>query len=314
MEKHMKVAKVTVIGAGNVGASLGQRLIEKDFADVVLLDIVDGLPQGKALDILESGSVIGFTHRISGSNKYEDTAGSEVVVITSGATRKPGMTREDLLKINTGIVASVVKEVVRHSPECVIIVVANPVDAMTWVAYKASEFPRNRILGLSGVLDGSRLAAFIALELNVPITDVSCYVLGEHGTNMVVFPRLAKVKGKSITELLPEETVERLVQRAVNGGAEIVGLLKTASAFYAPSAAAARMVSAIMQDKKEVLPCACVLNGEFGLEDVVIGVPVSLGKGGINKVVDLKLSAEELKTLTASADAVKKQIESIASL
>lgn len=310
----MKPAKITIIGAGNVGASLGQRLIEKDFADVVLLDIVEGLPQGKALDILESGPVIGFTHRISGSNNYTDTAGSDAVVITSGATRKPGMTREELLKINSGIVSGVVKEVVRHSPDCIIIVVANPVDAMTWVGYKASGFPRNRVLGLSGVLDGARLAAFIALELNVPVTDVSCYMLGEHGTSMVVFPRLAKVKGKSITELLSKEAVERLVQRAVNGGAEIVGLLKTASAFYAPSAAAARMVNAIVLDKKEIMPCAAVLDGEYGLKDTVIGVPVKLGKGGIKEVVDLKLSADELKTLAASADAVKKQIESIPSL
>ncbi len=307
----MKPSKIAIIGAGNVGASLGQRLIEKDFADVVLLDIVEGLPQGKALDILESGPVIGFTHRISGSNNYADTAGSDVVVITSGATRKPGMTREDLLKINTSIVSGVVKEVVRHSPDCVIIVVANPVDAMTWVAYKASGFPRNRVLGLSGVLDGARLAAFIALECNVPVTDVSCYVLGEHGASMVVFPRLAKVNGKPITELLSKEAVDRLVQRAVNGGAESVGLLKTASASYAPSAAVARMVSAIMQDKKEVLPCASVLDGEYGLKDVVIGVPVRLGRGGIKEVVDLKLSADELKTLAASADAVRKQIESV---
>jgi len=307
----MKPTKITIIGAGNVGASLGQRLIEKDFADVVLLDIIEGLPQGKALDILQSGPVIGFTHRISGSNNYADTAGSDVVVITSGATRKPGMTREDLLKINTSIVSGVVKEVVKHSPDCVIIVVANPVDAMTWVAYKASGFPRNRVLGLSGVLDGARLAAFIALECNVPVTDVSCWVLGEHGANMVVFPRLAKVKGKPITGLLSKEAVERLVQRAVNGGAEIVGLLKTSSAFYAPSAAVARMVSAIMLDKKDVLPCAAVLDGEYGLKDTVIGVPVRLDKGGIKEVVDLKLSAEELKTLAQSADAVKKQIESI---
>ncbi|MGA3094731.1 MAG: malate dehydrogenase [Dehalococcoidales bacterium] len=310
----MKPSKITIIGAGNVGASLGQRLIEKDFADIVLLDIIEGLPQGKALDILESGPVIGFTHRISGSNNYADTAGSDVVVITSGATRKPGMTREGLLKINTAIVSSVVKEVVKHSPDCVIIVVANPVDAMTWVAYKASGFPRSRVLGLSGVLDEARLAAFIASELNVPVTEVSCYVLGEHGASMVVFPRLAKVKGKSITELLSKEAVERLVQRAVNGGAEIVGLLKTASAFYAPSAAIARMVSAIMQDKKEIMPCASVLDGEYGLKDTVIGVPVKLGKGGIKEVVDLKLSTEETRILAQSADAVKKQIESISSL
>ena len=310
----MKTSKISVIGAGNVGASLGQRLIEKDYADVVLLDIVEGLPQGKALDILESGPVIGFTHRISGSNDYADTAGSDVVVITSGIARKPGMSREDLLKINSGIVTGVVKEVVKHSPDCVIVVVANPVDTMTWVACKASGFPRNRVLGLSGVLDGARLAAFIALEADVPVTDVSCYVLGEHGGNMVVFPRFAKVKGKPVTELFSKEVVERLVQRAVNGGAEIVGLLKTASAFYAPSAAVARMVTAIMQDKKETLPCASVLDGEYGLKDVVIGVPVKLGKGGIKEVVDLKLTTEELKVLAASADAVRKQIESIPAL
>jgi len=307
----MKPSKITVIGAGNVGASLGQRLVEKNFADIVLLDIVEGLPQGKALDILESGPVVGFTHRITGSNNYADTAGSDVVVITSGATRKPGMTREDLLKINTGIVSGVVKEVVKHSPECVIIVVANPVDAMTWVAYKASGFPRGRILGLSGVLDGARLATFIALEMNVPVTDVSCYVLGEHGTSMVVFPRLAMVKGKPITGLMPKETVDRLVQRAVNGGAEIVGLLKTASAFYAPSAAVARMVASIVRDEKEIMPCAACLDGEYGLKNVVVGVPVKLGKGGIKEIVDLKLNPEELKTLAASADAVKKQIDTI---
>ncbi len=307
----MKSSKITVIGAGNVGASLGQRLVEKNFADIVLLDIVEGLPQGKALDILESGPVIGFTHRIVGSNDYADTAGSDVVVITSGATRKPGMTREDLLKINTGIVSSVVKEVIKHSPDCVIIVVANPVDAMTWVTFKASGFPRSRVLGLSGVLDGARLATFISLELDVPVTDVSCYVLGEHGTSMVVFPRLATVKGKSITNLMSEATVGRLVQRAVNGGAEIVGLLKTASAFYAPSAAIARMVGSIIKDEKEIMPCAACLDGEYGLNNVVIGVPVKLGKGGIKEIVDLKLTSDELKILAASADAVTKQIDSI---
>ena len=310
----MKPSKITIIGAGNVGASLGQRLIEKDLADIVLLDIVEGLPQGKALDILESGPVVGFTHRITGTNSYADTAFSDVVIITSGATRKPGMTREDLLRINTGIVFGVARDVATYSPDAVIIVVANPVDAMTWVAYKASGFPRSRVLGLSGVLDGARLAAFIALECNVPVTDVSCYVLGEHGTNMVVFHRLAKVKGKPVTELLSEQAVDRLVQRAINGGAEIVGLLKTASAFYAPSAAIARMVTAIMQDKKEVLSCASVLDGEYGIKDSVIGVPVRLGWGGIKEIVDLKLSADELKTLAASADAVKKQIDSIPDL
>jgi malate dehydrogenase len=307
----MKPSKITIIGAGNVGASLGQRLVEKNFADIMLLDIIEGLPQGKALDILESGPVVGFTHRITGSNDYTDTAGSDVVVITSGATRKPGMTREDLLKINTGIDSSVVKDVVKHSPDCVIIVVANPVDAMTWVAFKASGFPRSRVLGLSGVLDGARLATFIAIEMNIPITDVSCYVLGEHGASMVVFPRLAMVKGKPITGLLRTETIDRLVQRAVNGGAEIVGLLKTASAFYAPSAAIARMVGSIIRDEKQIMPCATCLDGEYGLKNVVIGVPVKLGKGGIKEIVDFKLTPGELKTLAVSAEAVKKQIDSV---
>ncbi|MCL2679227.1 MAG: malate dehydrogenase [Dehalococcoidia bacterium] len=307
----MKPVKITVVGAGNVGASLGQRLIEKNFADVVLLDIVEGLPQGKALDILESGPVLGFTHRITGSNSYADTAGSDVAVITSGAARKPGMSREDLLKINTGIVSSVTKEIARYSPDAVIIVVANPVDAMTWVACQASGFPRSRVMGLSGALDGARLATFIALEANVPVTDVNCWVMGEHGSSMVVFPRFATIKGKPITEIFSKEVIDRLVQRAVNGGAEIVGLLKTSSAFYAPSAAAGRMAEAVIRDSSEVIPCAACLDGEYGLTGTVIGVPVKLGKGGIQQIVDAGLTAGESAVLSASAAAVRKQIDSI---
>jgi malate dehydrogenase len=236
------------------------------------------------------------------------------VVITSGAARKPGMTREDLLKINTGIVTGVVKEVSRYSPNCVIIVVTNPVDAMTWVAYKTSGLPRSHVLGLSGALDGARLASFIALETNAPIADVSCYVLGEHGSSMVVLPRLAKVNGKPITEMLSKEKVDALVQRAVNGGAEIVGLLKTSSAFYAPSAAVARMVEAIIKDTREILPCASVLYGEYNLQDVVIGVPVKLGKDGIIEIVDLELTHDELQTLAVSAESVRKQLVSISAI
>ncbi|MCL2706592.1 MAG: malate dehydrogenase [Dehalococcoidia bacterium] len=307
----MKKTKISIIGAGNVGAGLGQRLIEKDFADIVLVDIVEGLPQGKALDILESGPIVGFSHCISGSNNYADTADSDVVVITSGAARKPGMTREDLLKINTGIVSSVTKEAVKYSPDCVIIVVANPVDAMTWVAYKTSCFPRSRVIGLSGVLDGARFATFIAQATNAPVTDVSCYVLGEHGAGMVIFPRLAKVNGIPITEILPKETIDTLTQRAINGGAEIVGLLKTSSAFYAPSAAVARMAEAIIKNTQEVLPCAAVLSGEYNLKDVVIGVPLKLGQGGVQEVISIELTPDELSTLAASAEAVKKQIDTI---
>lgn len=303
--------KITVIGAGNVGASLAQRLIEKDFADIALLDIIEGLPQGKALDIQQSAPVIGFTHRIVGTNHYEDTAGSDIVVITSGIARKPGMTREELIKINVGIVADVVTSTVQYSPNCIIITVANPVDALTYLALKTSGFPRQRVFGLSGVLDSARLASFIAHELAVPITEVSCYALGEHGQNMVVLPRLAKVKGQPLTELLPSAAVTNLVQRTVGGGAEIVSLLKTSSAFYAPSAAIMKMVLAVAQDKQELMPVAAYLEGEYGLGEVVIGVPVTLGKGGISKIVEFDLTAEERELLAESAAAVRQQISSL---
>jgi malate dehydrogenase len=307
----MKQTKITVIGAGNVGASLAQRLIEKDFADVVMLDIIEGLPQGKALDIQQSAPVIGFNHNITGTNSYEEIASSDVVVITSGIARKPGMSREDLIKINAGIITDVVKNVARHSPDCIIVMVANPVDTMTYLAVKVSGFPRERVVGLSGVLDSARLATFIALELKVSVNNVSCYALGEHGQNMVVFPRLAKVKGKPITELLPQETIDKLIERAVNGGAEIVGLLKTSSAFYAPSAAIARMVISLINDKNEILPCAACLDGEYGLKDVAIGVPLKLGRKGIQQIVELKLTSDEKNRLANSAESVKKQIDSL---
>jgi malate dehydrogenase len=252
--------------------------------------------------------VVGFSHRITGTNDYADTAGSEVVVITSGIARKPGMSREDLIKINAGIITDVVKKAVSFSPGCVIVMVANPVDAMTYLAVKISGFSRERVVGLSGVLDSARLATFLGLELSVSPADIACYALGEHGQNMVVFPRLATVKGRPITELLPADVIDRLVERAVNGGAEIVGLLKTSSAFYAPSAAAARMTIAIVKDSLEIMPCAALLNGEYELTDVVTGVPVKLGKGGIREIIQLKLSAGEQAALTASAEAVRKQI------
>ena len=303
--------KITVVGAGNVGASLAQRLVEQDFADVVVLDIVEGLPQGKALDIQQSAPVLGFTHCILGTNRYEDTAGSNIVVITSGIARKPGMTREDLIKINAGIVADVVANAVRHSPECIIIVVANPVDTLTYLALKVSGFPRHRVFGLSGVLDSARLASFISQELQVPIADISCYALGEHGQNMVVLPRLATVRGRPITDLVPMETVERLAQRTVAGGAEIVSLLKTSSAFYAPSAAIMKMVTAIAQDTGELMPVAAYLSGEYDLSDVVIGIPVRIGKDGISEFVQLGLTAEEKGLLADSANAVRQQIANL---
>ncbi len=302
------MSKISVIGAGNVGASLAQRLAEKGYADIVLLDIVEGLPQGKALDILQSSPVTGCDAGISGTNDYQDTADSEVVVITSGASRKPGMTRDELLKTNARIITEVIQNVVRYSPECILIIVTNPVDAMTYLALKVSGFPSSRVVGLSGVLDSARLSSFIAAELKTSVLEVSSLVLGGHGQNMVVIPRLATVKGTPITELLPQETIQKLVERTVNGGAEIVSLLKTGSAFYAPSAAATRMVEAIIMDKRETLPCAAYLQGEYGIKDVVIGVPVRLGKTGIEEIFELELTSEEKAALRSSAEVVKQLV------
>ena len=282
-----------------------------DSVEVVLLAVVPGLPQGKALDILESAPLVGFNSGITGSNSYQDTAGSDVVVISSGSGRKPGTSRDELLKTNAQIVSQVISSVIKHSPDCILMMVTNPVDAMTYLALKVSGFPSRRVLGLSGVLDSARLCSFIAAELNVPVEDVSAYVLGEHGSHMVVIPRLAGVGGKPITKLLPPETINRLVERTVNGGAEIVGLLKTGSAFYAPSAAAARMVEAIIHDQKRVLPCAVYLDGEYGIRDVGIGVPVKLGKSGVEEIVEFELTGEEKAALKNSAEAVRKLIESI---
>ena len=307
-------SKISVIGAGNVGASLAQCLAVKNIADIVLLDIVDGLPQGKALDLQESAPIMGFDSIITGTNNYEDTAGSDVVIVTSGIARKPGMSRDDLIRINSGIISDVTKNIVKFSPDCIIIIVTNPVDTMTYLALKTSGFPKGRVVGLSGVLDSARLSSFIASELNVPMTDVNSFALGEHGQNMVVIPRLANVKGQPITELLSQESIDRLINRTVNGGAEIVGLLKTGSAFYAPSAAAARMAESIVLDKKEVLPCAAYLQGEYNLDDVVIGVPVKLGRKGIEEIVDFELTDEELAALKKSSEAVRALINTLGTI
>jgi malate dehydrogenase len=302
-------AKISIIGAGNVGASSAQRIIERGYADVVMVDIVEGLPQGKALDILQSASIVNFNTTITGTNDYRDTAGSEVVVITAGLFRKPGMTRDQLLAANAEIVSGVISNVVKYSPECVILMVSNPLDVMTYLAAKASKFPRNRVVGMSGVLDSARLNTFIAAELKVPPEDISAWVLGAHGLNMVVIPRLSTVKGKPLTELLPEETINRLVERTVHGGREIVDLLKTGSAFYAPSAAVARMAESIVRDKKEILPGAALLDGEYGIKDSVIGVPVKLGRGGIEQIVEFDLSAAEKQLLHDSAEGIKNLIK-----
>ncbi len=291
-----------------MGATCAQRLAERNYADIVLVDIIEGLPQGKALDMYESAPICNFNSRITGTNSYEETAGSDVVVITSGSARKPGMTRDDLLRINMKIISGDTANIVKHSPDCIIIVVTNPVEAMTYLAMHVSRFPKNRVLGLSGVLDGARLSSFIALELKARVESISTCVLGQHGENMLVIPRLCTISGKPSISLLPREAVDRLVQRTIGGGAEIVKLLKTGSAFYAPSAAVARMVDAIILDKKETLACSVYLNGEYGIKDTILTVPVKLGKKGIEKIVELDLTAEEKTQLAGSARAVQELV------
>lgn len=302
--------KVTVIGAGNVGATLGQRLAERDLYDVVLLDIpqVDGMPQGKALDILETGPVYGYDSQVTGTTNYDDTADSDLVVITSGSPRKPGMTRDDLLLINANIVKNVTEEIVKRSPNCFIIVVTNPLDAMVQLAWKVSGFPKNRVIGMAGVLDSARYRTFISQELGVSVEDVSAFVLGGHGDSMVPLPRYSTVAGIPITELLPADKIEALSKRAANGGAEIVALLKTGSAYYAPSASVVAMVDSIMLDKKRVLPCAALLEGEFGVDGLYVGVPVKLGSTGVEQIVEIKLSEDEQAAFKRSADAVAELI------
>jgi malate dehydrogenase len=302
-------SKVTVIGAGNVGGTTAQRLAERDYADVVLVDIVEGLPQGKALDILESGPVLGFDAKVVGSNGYEESADSEVVVITSGSPRKPGMSRNDLLKTNQNIVQSVTEEVVKHSPEAILVMVANPLDAMCHVAMEVSGFPRQRVVGMAGILDTARYRTFIAQELQVSVRDVFALVLGGHGDTMVPLPSMATVSGVAITELMPQDRVEAIVNRTRNGGAEIVGLLQSGSAFYAPSAAAVEMVDAILLDQKRILPCAAYLQGEYGVEDLFVGVPLKLGASGIEEILELDLQSDELEELRNSAGAVRELVE-----
>jgi len=304
-------SKVSIIGAGNVGATCVQRIAERGYADVVLVDIIEGLPQGKSLDILESMPIFACDRHIIGTNSYQETANSDVVVITSGVPRKPGMTREELLQTNTNIVAEVTRNVVNHSPNCIIIMVTNPLDATTYLALRTSRFPRNRVIGLSGVLDTARLRSFIAAELNVSVEGVFACILGQHGEKMVILPRLCTVCGVPITKLLPQETISRLAERTLKAGAEIVGLLKTGSAFYAPSAGVAQMVEVIILDKKQILPCATYLDGEYGIKDTVISIPVKLGKSGIEQIIELELTAEEKSALANSAQAVQELVKTM---
>ncbi len=304
--------KVTVVGAGNVGATTAQRLFERNYIDVVLVDVIEDMPQGKALDIAESGPVLGIDASITGSNGYVESAGSDVVVVTAGIARKPGMSRDDLLFTNMKIVGSVVEQVVKHSPECVLMVVSNPLDAMVQHAYGVSKLPKSRVVGMAGVLDTARFRTFLAQELGVSVRDVQAYVLGGHGDQMVPLTHHTTVGGVSIAELLSAEALERVIKRTQGGGGEIVALLKTGSAFYAPSAAIAEMVDAILLDQKRQLPCAALLEGEYGISGIYMGVPVILGAGGIEKVVELKLTDAESAMLEASADGVRELVEVMA--
>jgi malate dehydrogenase len=296
--------KVTVIGAGNVGATTAQRIVDKQLADVVLVDIVPGVPQGKALDLAESAPVEGYDSTVTGTNEYKDTANSDIVVITAGIPRKPGMSRDDLLRTNYDIVKGVTEQVVKHSPNCVIIVVSNPLDAMVQTAYRVSKFPKQRVIGMAGVLDSARFRAFIGMELKVSVENIHAFVLGGHGDSMVPLPRYSTVSGIPITELLPKETIDRLADRARNGGAEIVKLLNT-SAWYAPSSSIVEMVDVILNDRKKILPCAAYLEGEYGINGLYVGVPVKLGSGGVEQVVEISLTNDERAALHKSAAAVK---------
>ncbi len=301
--------KVTVVGAGNVGANCALRVAEKELADVVLVDVVEGVPQGKALDLLESGPVQGYDVLVTGANDYEPTANSDVVIITAGFPRKPGMSRDDLLMANHDIMRAAAGQAAKYSPDSIFIIVTNPLDAMCWTALKTSKFSRNRVVGMAGVLDTARFRTFIAQELEVSVENVSAMVLGGHGDTMVPLVRYANVSGMPLTELLDAPTIARLVERTRNGGAEIVKYLKTGSAYYAPSAAAVEMAESILRDKKKVLPCAAYLQGEYGIRDLFVGVPVKLGAGGIEKVYELKLDADEQAQLNQSAAAVRELVD-----
>jgi len=297
--------KVTVVGAGNVGATTAQYIVERELADVVLTDVVDGLPQGKALDLLQAGPVHGYDCRITGANDYEPTAGSDIIVITAGLARKPGMSRDDLLLKNAEIVGGVVTETARRSPTAILIVVTNPLDAMAQLALRRSGFPKQRVIGMAGVLDSARFRTFIAQELDVSVENVTAFVLGGHGDTMVPLPRYSTVAGIPITELLPKDRLDALVKRTANGGAEIVGLLKTGSAYYAPAASVVEMVEAILKDKKKVLPCTAYLEGEYGVKGLFVGVPVKLGRRGIEQILQITLSPDESAGLQRSAAAVR---------
>jgi malate dehydrogenase len=305
--------KITVIGAGNVGATTAQRIVDRELAnEVVLVDILEGIPQGKALDMYEATPVEMTDVRVIGSNGYAETAGSDIVVITAGIARKPGMSRDDLMNTNSGIVKACTESVVKHSPKALLLVVSNPLDVMTYVAMKVSGFDRTRVIGMAGVLDTARFRTFIAMELKVSVEDVSAFVLGGHGDSMVPLPRYSTVAGIPITELMSQETIDRLVKRTRDGGIEIVNFLKTGSAYYAPSSSTVAMVESIVKDKKRILPSAVFLKGEYGISDTVVGVPVKLGAAGAEEIIQIKLNADEQAALNKSANDVKQSIAKLA--
>jgi len=306
--------KVTVIGAGFVGATAAQRVAEKELADVVLIDIIEGIPQGKTLDLAQAATIEKHDAHLTGSNAYEESAGSDIVIITAGIPRKPGMSRDDLISTNAGIMKDVVEKVSKLSPDAILIIVSNPLDAMCHVAYDVSGFPKNRVIGMAGVLDSARFRAFIAMELNVSVENTHAFVLGGHGDTMVPLPRYSTVAGIPITELMSKERIDALVDRTANGGAEIVKLLKTGSAYYAPSAAAVEMAEAILKDKKKILPCAAYLTGEYGYNDLFIGVPVKLGAGGVEEIIEIDLTDKEKTALDNSAAAVQELKDVLKSL
>jgi malate dehydrogenase len=303
--------KVTIVGAGNVGAATAQLIVQSGLADVVLVDIVDGLAEGKALDLAEAGPIVGYDTHMSGTTGYEETAGSDIVVITSGQARLPGMSRDDLLAKNEVIVRSVVEQVAARSPDAILVVVANPLDAMCHVALAASGFPIERIVGMAGVLDSARLRTFLAIDLGVSVASTGALVLGGHGDAMVPLPRYTTVGGVPVTELMSSERLDRLISRTRTGGAEIVALLKTGSAYYAPAAAVYRMVDAILNDRHEILPCSAFLRGQYGIDGLFVGVPVRLGRGGIEQIVEIELTTAESAALTASAAAVRELVDKL---
>ena len=300
--------KITVVGAGNVGATAAQRLADKELGDVVVVDIIEGMPQGKALDLAEAAPVEGYDSRLVGTNGYKETADSDIVVITSGLARKPGMSRDDLLKTNAGIVGSVTDEIMKYSKNPILIVVSNPLDAMCYVALKHSGLPKERVIGMAGVLDSARMRCFIAEALSVSVENINAFVLGGHGDTMVPLPRYSTVAGIPLPDLMPKDQIDKIVARTANGGAEIVSLLKTGSAYYAPSAATVEMVEAILKDKKKILPCAAYLEGEYGINGLFVGVPVKLGERGIEEIIQINLTAEERAALHRSAAAVEELV------